>query len=271
MTFWASEKSLAAAKPYELHEFRLGATSTYYRYTAAPANITYGGNLFYAVYCEGSRIEQGVNAIKARTVVKVDWDNPFAWQYTVGSPDDIVHYTRYKGHGSDVAVIFKGDVIDVAFRQRDRQGHRWAEITIDPSTAAEERMGLVARYSRICTVPLYSDACSLARADFKVSGTLDSVDGNQLTSTTFDVGDGWWDGGDIVIGDYRRKMFNHGGSVVTINPSIPDLAGGESFDAYAGCDHTIATCRSGKFNNRANFRGQPNIPDDNPFSQWGII
>jgi hypothetical protein len=271
MSFWASEKSLASGVPYELHEFQLGSSSTYWRYAAAPADIDYGGNTFSAVYIEGGRIEQGVNAIKSRTTVMVNWDNAFAWQYTVCATDDIVHYTRYKGHGSDVAAIYVGDVVDVAFHQLNRRGNRRAEITIDPSTAAEERMGLVSRYSRQCTVEIYSTQCGVLRASYKTSGTLSSVSGNVLTSATFGgQADTWWDGGDIIIGSYRRKMFAHTGNNVTINPAIPNLAGTEDFDAYPGCDHLHATCNS-KFSNRDNFKGQPNIPDRDPFSQWGIL
>ena len=187
MTFATSEASLDSGEPYELHEFRLGETAMYYRYADAPADIIYDNKTFTKAYCSGSRIEQGVNAIKSRTVVKCDWENPFAWQYTVCAPDDIIHYTRYKGHGSDIQAIFKGDVLDVVFRQEDRKGKRWCEIVIDPSTAAMQRMGLVQRYSRQCQVELYSDLCGVGRDDpgIKVSGTLDSVSGLVLVSSSF--------------------------------------------------------------------------------------
>lgn len=34
---------------------------------------------------------------------------------------------------------------------------------------------------------------------------------------------------------------------------------GDNFEAIAGCDKTISTCKS-KFNNIINFRGEPHIP-----------
>ena len=40
-------------------------------------------------------------------------------------------------------------------------------------------------------------------------------------------------------------------------PALP--AAGDSFTAYQGCDHTLATCRS-KFANEGNFRGFPFVP-----------
>jgi hypothetical protein len=274
MSFAESEASLTGGEPYELHEFRLGATSTYWTYADAPADIDYGGKTFTKAYCSGSRIETGVNAIKSRTIVKCDWSNPFAWQYTVCAPEDIIHYTRYKGHGTDIQAIFRGDVLDVVFRQEDRKGKRWAEIVIDPSTAAMQRMGLVQHYSRQCQAELYSDLCGVGRDDegIKVSGTLDSVAGNVLTSTTFgtDIDDGWWVGGDIVVNSRRRKIIAHVGNDVTISPSIPGVAATQAFDVYPGCNHLPATCDT-KYGNLDNYPGQPNIPDENPTSPYGVL
>ena len=272
MTFATSEASLDSGEPYELHEFRLGETATYYRYADAPADVSYGGHTFSALYIKGGPIEAGVNAIKSRTIVKCNWDLPFAWQYTICAPDPIVHYTRYKGHGSDVQAIFKGDVLDVVFRQDSRRGEgRRAEIVIDPSTAAMQRMGLVTRYGRQCQVEVYSDPCGVDRGDFNELGTLDDVSGNVLTSATFGGhANGWWLGGDILINSRRRKIVAHSGNDITISPGIVGLAAGDTFDAAPGCDHLPATCDT-PFGNFDNYRGQPNIPDDDPFSPWGIL
>ncbi|MEN6424008.1 MAG: phage BR0599 family protein [Phycisphaerales bacterium] len=271
MAFWDSERSLAAGVPYELHEFQLGDSGTYWRYADAPVDVVYGGHAFTACYCSGGRIEQGTTVLRSQTVVKVDWRNPFAWQYTVAAPEETVHYVRYKGYGADVAAIYRGDVADVVFRQSDRKGTRWSEIVIDPVTAAMQRSGLMTRYSRQCGVELYSELCGVLRSGHKTSGTLDSVSGTTLTSTAFgEEDDGWWAGGDIVVNGRRRKIVDHAGNDVVISPALPGVAAGQPFDVYPGCDHLIATCHT-KFGNRDDYRGQPNIPDDDPFSQWGIL
>lgn len=271
MGFWESEKSLAAGQPYELHEFCSGSGDgeTFWCYADAPHDIEYDGHIFTALYISGGPIEHGATAIKNRTIVKCDWTNPFAWQYRICAPNDIVHYVRYKGHGEDVVPIFRGDVVDVIFRQKDRTGERWAEIIIDPGTAAMARQGLVVRYGRQCGVELYSAACTMLRRDWEEPGELEGVSGNILTSSTFgEQAAGYWLGGDIIVGNHRRKIVAHDGDEITVLPIIPGLAGDEAFTAYPGCDHLAATCIVKE--NFDNFRGQPNIPDANPFSQWGV-
>lgn len=271
MTFWDDEKSLASGVPYELHEFRLGETSTYWRYADAPADVSYGGNTYTALYITGGEIESGVNALKSRTVVKCNWNNPFAWQYTIAPPNDIINYKRYKAHGANTQLIFTGEVISVIFKQSDRKGKRHAEIIIEPPRASLGRMGLISRYSRQCTVELYCSQCGVSRASYKQSGTLDSVSGNVLTSTTFGgEANGYWLGGDIVVNSRRSKIIAHSGNNVTILPFIYGLSAGNSFDVYPGCDHLIATCNS-KFNNRNNIKAQPNIPFENPFGSEGMF
>jgi hypothetical protein len=50
---------------------------------------------------------------------------------------------------------------------------------------------------------------------------------------------------------------------VSLDLSYPLLnapSAGDAFTAYFGCDHTMGTCGSPKFNNLANFRGFPFIP-----------
>lgn len=274
MTFAASEASLVAGAPYELHEFRLGETATYWRYADAPVDIVYAGNTYTACYCPGDRIEAGANAMKSATKVKMDWQNPFAWQYRAGPPEEIVHYVRYKGHGADVQAIFRGDVTQVVFRQTDRKGTRYAEVSIDPYTTAMQRPGLITQFQRQCGVALYSTPCGVLRATCKTSGTLDSVTGNVLTSTTFGTqADGYWLAGDIVVNGCRRWIIEHSGNDIRIVPGIGGLAAGQAFDVYPGCNHlpgAAGDCNA-KFSNLANYRGQPNIPDKDPGSTWGIL
>lgn len=233
--------------------------------------MAYNGHTFTSCYCEGGEIQVGATALKDQTVVKVDWNNPFAWLYATTPPEGIVHYNRYRGHTDQVRRIFQGDVVQVVFKQSDRKGSRAAEITIDPSTASLATAGLVNCYGRQCGVDLYSELCGVDRDDYVAGGLIESVSGNVLTSTTFSgQANGYWTGGEIFVGGYRRAIVAHDGADITISPAIPIDVTGLGFDAWPGCDHLVATCDS-KFANRDNFRGQPNIPDDDVWSMWGFL
>jgi hypothetical protein len=259
------------AEPYELHEFRIGETSTYYRYADAPADVVYGGNTFTACYCPGGEVQTGATVLKNQTTVKTNWNNPFAWLYTWAPPEEIVHYVRYRGHGDQVQAIFRGDVVQVVFKQSDRKGNRYAEITIDPSTAALARTGLVTCYSRQCGVDLYSEACGVDRDDYAASGTITAHAGGVLTSVTFGLKPAnWWRGGVVSVKGYQRAIVAHSGDQVLVRPALPEDVTGRVFTAWPGCDHAHGTCGP-KFGNLLNFRGQPNIPDEDVWSQWGMI
>lgn len=257
--------------PYELHEFQLGETSTYWRYADAPVDIVYDGNIFTAAWMTGGKIEHGVNMSKEATTVKCGWKNAFVWQYTIASPNDTIHYKRYRGDISYVQLIYLGEVDGVVFKQESRKGKRYAEISISKPKAFSGQIGLISRYSRQCTVELYSEQCGVDRESFKETGTLDDVDGNTLTSTVFGgQSDGYWKGGDIIVNNRRVKIIDHTGNDITVLPYIYGAQSGDSFDAAPGCDHLIATC-NGIFNNRANMKAQPNTPYKNPFGNEELL
>jgi uncharacterized phage protein (TIGR02218 family) len=170
-----------------------------------------------------------------------------------------------------VRAIFRGDVVQVIFRQSDRKGTRHAEVTIDPLTAALARTGLIARYSRQCCVDLYDALCGVDRDDFEIQGTITAVAGNVLTSPLFGLKPNhWFRGGDILVRGCRRGITAHTGEEITIGRSLPEDVMGHPFSAWPGCDHLRTTCEV-KFDDLENFRGQSNIPDEDVWSQWGIL
>jgi uncharacterized phage protein (TIGR02218 family) len=186
------------------------------------------------------------------------------WRYA-DSPINI----NYTGGG---IVTFRGSVLSVSFEQNSRDGNREAIITIDPYTNDFGSNGLTWRYDRNCSTSLYTDACGVLRASYEVTGTLTGVV-NQVELTAAEFGtkaDGWFVGGDILVGDFRRKIMYHSGTEIIISRRIPDLAIGNTFTAWAGCDRTLDTCIT-KFNNLNNFRGAPFIPEVNPTGVNGIV
>lgn len=271
MTYWDDEKSAASGVPVELHQFHARGTSDgYWRYADAPVNISYGGNTFAACYIKGEEIEQGSNALRNQTKVLCDWDNPFAAMFLTSIPEQAIDYTRYKAHGANTAVTFLGVVTAVRFRQAGREGKRHAEIFIDPAANDLRESGLVMRSGRQCQVALYSTPCGILRASYRVAGAAATVSGVTVTSGAFGgYPAGWFQGGDFltaggIVGQARRKIVYHLGATVKLSRLIYGLSAGTVFDAYPGCDHTADACKN-KFNNILNFRGQPLIPDNDPW------
>jgi hypothetical protein len=265
--FWTDEKSLQDGRPVELHEFHARGTGTYWRYADAPLDVTYGGNVFVARYIEGEAIQQGSNALKNQTTVKCDWDCPYAAQYQIAAPEEVIDYARYKTHdATNFICSFVGVVIAVRFRQENRAGNRYVEIMIDPASNDLRESGLILRAGRQCQVPLYGPECGILRSGYRTSGIVATVSFTTITSSVF-AGEptGWFLGGDFVTGRGRRKIVYHLGSTIKLARALSGLLAGDAFDAYAGCDHTCSTCDV-KFNNLLNFRGQPLIPDGDP---WG--
>ena len=65
-------------------------------------------------------------------------------------------------------------------------------------------------------------------------------------------------------------ILAHSGNSVTLSALLSGLAVGVAFEAFAGCDRTLATCQA-KFGNAINFGGFPWIPAKNPFTGDAIV
>jgi len=132
------------------------------------------------------------------------------------------------------------------------------------------------QYQRRCSVSLGSEKCGvdLNDSDFKGSGTVTSVVGQNITASGLDAyADGWFTGGVVFFADgtvNRVKLHQKANSIVTltlwqVTASAPD--GGDLFDVTAGCDKLIQTCNT-KFANRENFRGYPRIPGNDKIADY---
>jgi uncharacterized phage protein (TIGR02218 family) len=129
-------------------------------------------------------------------------------------------------------------------------------------------------YSPECRVDLYSPPCGVSRAAFAVSasvtaltdGTLGAVPDNRtFYAAALTHPDGWFDYGEIVwtsganAGRKGEVRAYAAGRIELWEPMAREIALGDQFTIYAGCDKRLATCRA-KFNNVINFRGEPYVP-----------
>jgi Phage conserved hypothetical protein BR0599 len=71
-------------------------------------------------------------------------------------------------------------------------------------------------------------------------------------------------GGLFVVDNAERMIMYHTGNSIELNRTIPGLQIGQTFTAYAGCDHTPDTCRF-KFGNILNYGGLEFLTPSNPY------
>jgi len=80
-----------------------------------------------------------------------------------------------------------------------------------------------------------------------------------------EITNGLGSGGLFIVGNSKRMIMSHEGETITLDRTIPDLSAGQSFTAYAGCDHSPNTCRF-KFDNIENYGGLEFLPVANPYT-----
>jgi len=128
-------------------------------------------------------------------------------------------------------------------------------------------------YQAQCDATLGDARCGvdLSNPAFRGEGTVGSVLRGRVISS-FDLGGfaaGWFDAGTIewtsgANAGRRAELMLHelsgsGARLTLFAESVNDIAQGDAFVAFAGCDKRIETCAA-RFNNVVNFRGFPSIP-----------
>lgn len=265
MTYDARESGLQTGEPVELYEFQRGAT--FYRYTSADTDIVFGGNTYTAATLSRNAIEatqevarNALNVSCARTLPIVQLFNPLP-------PSDVVLLTvrRFHRDDSEVAIIWIGRVLNVSWRGLQ------AEIRCESVYSSIKRPGLRRMYQRQCPHVLYSTACGVNRATYKVTRTVQSING--LAVTLNDMGafaSGYFAGGYVEFTTStgaveRRSIGAHAGAVVALNFQPLGLVAAASVDLYPGCDHTTGANGCARYANLLNYGGMPYIPEKNPF------
>ncbi len=263
MSYETTEESVNSGKPIELYDFECG--ENHYRYTSGPVIVVYAGYTYVPETIQRGDLELTDNAFRNELEIKINRDNVFIRRFILSPLEGMVILTVYRGHGSDFVTFWVGVLNYVKFNSDE------VTITAIPRTSSLIRTGLRRKYQKLCNYPLYAAGCNVNLVSYKVIGTIDTISGFTITSAAFATkANGWFKAGKIVVGDAERLIISHVGDTITINRGIIGAVIGNSFTAYAGCDHSMFTCAS-KFNNLINHGGQPWIPTKNPFEGDPII
>lgn len=121
-------------------------------------------------------------------------------------------------------------------------------------------------FSPTCRAVFGDARCKANLASFTFAGTVNTVTSRQVfISTALTQAAGYFSGGEVqwltgANAGRRMEIKEFSNTQITLALPMPNnVTVGDTFNAIAGCDKTIATCIA-KFNNAVNFRGEPYVP-----------
>jgi uncharacterized phage protein (TIGR02218 family) len=270
MTYAATELSQDSGSPVELYEFVFGPN--YFRYTSAPEPITFVSNTFAPQPIGRAAIDERQSALDRPLEIRTFRSLPILQLFQPKPPSSVVTLVIRRRHlldgDAEFVVVWMGRVLNVTWEGNE------AVLLCESDFSSTRRTGLRRSYQQACPHVLYGTGCNLAAATFATTVTAYSISGRAITVPGL-IGqpDNYFAGGFV---EYTNPTYNvpeyvavrsSVGSTGVLNLALvpAGLLAPQPLIIYPGCDHTTATCQS-KFNNLANFGGQPYIPTTNPFS-----
>lgn len=270
MTFQSLEISRASGQPVELYDFALADEQ--FNYTSSEETIQIGAVTYEPVEIERSSIRLGTESRQDVLTVRMPSRLAPANRYVGIVPGQRGTLTIKRQHRNDGAtpetiVIFKGVIRSVGYVD---DGYN-AELAVVPLTAGLSREVPRFTYQGLCNHVLYDSRCKVPQGDFSHTGRVLAVNGNVVTVDGADgQANGFYAGGFAQLGtnDFRL-ILEHTGTNLTLLLPFPNNVQGRDLTIFAGCDHTLATCKS-KFNNVVNYGGFAFVPLRNIFES-GIV
>jgi len=266
MTFLTNESSLESGQPIEVYEIL--ANGTTFRYTSAEDNVTFSGNTYEAIPIKRSETSSGPEERDFKLTIEMPTSMALPQLYTLIPPAQQPSVTITKIHRSDLGtpdtiLVFKGQIESVGY-ERDM---KICKFSVIPEISAISRNIPRRRYRSLCNHVLYDSRCTVSEAAFTFTGLVSAVSGNVITVTGANgEADDYYTSGYIrnSAGTEFRSIIDHTGNDITVFVPFPTSIVGESVTLFAGCDHTIATCKT-KFDNVINFGGYKFVPKKNIF------
>lgn len=261
MTWDNQERSIDQSNPVELYRFegQLGV----YTFTSSDYDYIDGGTTYRAVSITRTEIMIGTIEDENKLTITLPISEQIVEDYLMDVAPTTLNVTIYRVHPDTglKETIFTGEVASGGM------ANNTATFTV-PSIftmyMASEFPNLY--YQAQCNHPLYSNGCGLLRADYSLTGTVESVTSRHVISVlaAADRPSGWFTAGEIHTSTERRLIVSHDAGVLKVNFPFRSISPGDAITLYAGCDHTIETCKA-KFANELNFLGFPYTPGVNPF------
>ncbi len=259
--FLTDEKGAETSQPREGIE--IITTSATYRVATGTRDLVIDGNTYTAAPAGRDEIGVSQSADPRAITIMLPMSHPLCQRYMAGGvpPTGLiaVNVWRQQPTSGETECVWRGNLTSVAPETHVAKLHV-------PSTSSEtyQRKLPVVSCGRACANVLYDARCTLARADFQIEFPVTTFAGRVVTI-------GGWDGlpadwatfGELlhVASGERMTIQSQSGNVVTMQLPIWEMQVGDTVRLFAGCDHTIETCRD-KFVNTVNYADEePSHPE----------
>jgi uncharacterized phage protein (TIGR02218 family) len=260
MSYQSIETSPYSSQPFELYFFATADQSWYL--TSADHSITYLGNVYTPVSIKRTATSQTGETKSGQIRITMPLDNAVPQLFLPYCPDSPLFIIIYRGHGgdADVVVNFTGRVNLCRFGD-------FAELTCIPSSDMLKNLVPQMNFQSPCNHFLYDSGCKVDKSAFATPGTISAIDSTGTLVTVPAAGAlaaGWFTTGYLEIGQQRRMILLHNGTVLTLMDPLNEVEVGAEVTLYAGCMRDYGTCQA-KFSNGKNFLGFQWVPTKNPF------
>ena len=265
MSYNVQESSREDGQPVEYYEFVLADEQ--FNYTSGEDETVIGALTYTPIAIERSQIFLGTEVSRDILIITMPLSASPAERYILIVPGQIATLTIKRRHRTDtptpeLITIFKGLVRSASYTEN---GYT-AQLAVVPLTYGLGREVPRITFQGLCNYVLYDNHCTVLQGAYDFTGPVTLVDGDEITITGVTAQpDDYYTGGFVQWeGNDFRLILDHVGDIITVLMPFPDDVTGENLTVFAGCDHTIATCKT-KFDNVVNYGGFAFVPKKDIF------
>lgn len=284
MSYGAFEGSVESGQPVFKFLFARSVSGVEYRYTNADVIIGDSDGSFTP---EQIDIENDViitrDQSRSTLRLKLPRTNAMVTSYLVSAPNEITNITVWRLHypdaSGDQVFFWQGRLSGINSQDEDT-----VTFECQPDYSTLKRSNLIRKYQRGCPLSLYGQGlgeCNVQKYDFAVSLTVTDIQGSVLTVPgaviSSNVEANYFRGGEIELENgLSQYIIDHSDSTITLLRRFTELEdlvdsnGQVQATFYPGCAHDTTDCLN-RFDNIANYGGQPFFPGKNPFGNISLI
>ncbi len=267
MPYQDDDESVETSEPVELYDFVVDTVT--YRYTSGAVAFEYESEDYTPIAIEREAVVVSSGGMDELTVT-IPTSCTFVQDIAFDVPPQNMYLTiyRYQPNSATAVILWSGRIMPLTV-QGPVTMVRSPSIVDDalrtqiPSVVAQA----------LCNHTLFDANCGIERGDFDLVTTANTINGLEIVVASVGAAiDNFYRAGEIWIGNQKRTIITQVGTTLTLLWPFPvSIEDPVACTIYAGCDHTVKTCRD-KFANVENFGGYPFLKWKNPFENghlWG--